>query len=39
MTFVLYAFLSVAFNVEATKGGLVLLPYLTAKQEVNIIYT
>ena len=37
MTLVLYVFLSVAFNVEAPEAGLVLLPYLTAKQEVSVI--
>lgn len=37
MTLVLYVFLSVAFNVEAPNAGLVLLPYLTAKQEVSVI--
>ena len=37
MTFILYVFLSVAFNLEAPEAGLVLLPYLTAKQEVNVI--
>ena len=37
MTLVLYVLLSVAFNVEAPNAGLVLLPYLTAKQEVNVI--
>ena len=39
MTLVLYIFLSVAFNLEATDGGLILLPYLTSKQEVLITTT
>ena len=34
MALVLYFFLSVAFNVEAPQAGLVLLPYLTSRQEV-----
>ena len=34
MALVLYFFLSVAFNLEAPEAGLVLLPYLTSKQEV-----
>ena len=36
MALVLYFFLSVAFNVEAPQAGLVLLPYLTSRQEVSI---
>ena len=31
MQLILYAFLSLAFNIEATEAGLVLLPYLTAR--------
>ena len=34
MALVLYFFLSVAFNLEAPQSGLVLLPYLTSRQEV-----
>ena len=34
MALVLYFFLSVAFNFEAPQAGLVLLPYLTSRQEV-----
>jgi len=36
MHLILYAFLSLAFNLEATEAGLVLLPYLTAREEVAI---
>jgi len=36
MQLILYAFLSLAFNIEATEAGLVLLPYLTAREEVSI---
>ena len=36
MSLLLYVFLSVAFNLEAPEAGLVLLPYLTGKQEVLI---
>ena len=34
MSLLLYIFLSVAFNLEAPQAGLVLLPYLTSRQEV-----
>ena len=36
MALVLYIFLSVAFNLEAPEAGLVLLPYLSSRQEVTI---
>lgn len=39
MSLLLYIFLSVAFNIEAPEAGLVLLPYLTSKQEVLITPT
>jgi hypothetical protein len=39
MTLVLYVFLSVAFNLEATDAGLILLPYLSSRQEVSITTT
>ena len=39
MALVLYIFLSVAFNLEAPEAGLVLLPYLTSRQEVLITTT
>ena len=39
MAFVLYIFLSVAFNLEAPEAGLVLLPYLSSRQEVSITTT
>jgi hypothetical protein len=35
----LYLFLSVAFNLEAPEAGLVLLPYLTSRQEVQLCNT
>ena len=37
MALVLYIFLSVAFNLEAPEAGLVLLPYLTSRQEVTYV--
>ena len=37
MSLLLYVFLSVAFNLEAPEAGLVLLPYLTSKQEVTYV--
>ena len=39
MALVLYIFLSVAFNLEAPEAGLVLLPYLSSRQEVQLIST
>jgi len=39
MHFLIFAFLSVAFNFEAPSGGLVLLPFLADKQEIQVINT
>ena len=36
MALVLYIFLSVAFSLESPEAGLVLLPYLSSRQEVSI---
>jgi len=39
MHIILFAFLSVAFNIEAPSGGLVLLPFLASKQDIQVITT
>ena len=35
----LYMCLAVVFNIEAPKGGIVLLPYLTAKEPIAVVQT
>jgi len=37
MSLILYFFLSFAFNLEAPEAGLVLLPYLTSREEVTYV--
>jgi len=37
MPYILFAFLSVAFNIEAPSGGLVLLPFLASKQDIQVV--
>ena len=39
MLFAIYVALSVVFNMEAPEAGIVLLPYLTPRQEVTIEVT
>jgi len=39
MHLLIFAFLSVAFNFEAPTGGLVLLPFLADKQDIQVITT